>query len=97
MTRVEQALRFQSYHEYDDTSAVKRTNPLTDVLKGGSGSVEGSVPTVKRQRSSVSGSANKSVKPGDIKLAGDREAIQWPVESTFIILSVRSARCAAST
>lgn len=51
------------------SSAVKRTNPLTDILKGGSGSIVGSVPAAKRPRT-------KSDKPGEIKIQGGRSSIQ---------------------
>ncbi|RLN44650.1 hypothetical protein BBJ28_00018358 [Nothophytophthora sp. Chile5] len=57
------------------TTAVKRTNPLTDILKGGSGSVVGGMHTVKRPRST------KSDKPGEIKIQGGRSSIQLPLES----------------
>ncbi|CAI5738383.1 unnamed protein product [Hyaloperonospora brassicae] len=57
------------------SAAVKRTNPLTDILRGGSGSVVGGVPSVKRPRSS------KSDKPGEIKIQGGRSSIQLPLES----------------
>lgn len=66
--------------------AVKRTNPLTDILKGGS-VVGGS----SSNSSSVSGSASaaaaakrprtKSDKPGEIRIQGGRSAIQLPLES----------------
>lgn len=57
------------------STAVKRTNPLTDILKGGSGSVVGGVHSVKRPRST------KSDKPGEIKIQGGRTSIQLPLES----------------
>ncbi|KAG6612926.1 31 kda chloroplastic-like [Phytophthora cinnamomi] len=57
------------------SSAVKRTNPLTDILRGGSGSVVGGVHSVKRPRST------KSDKPGEIKIQGGRTSIQLPLES----------------
>lgn len=49
--------------------AVKRTNPLTDILKGGSGSIVGGAPAAKRPRT-------KSEKPGEIKIQGGRSSIQ---------------------
>ncbi|KAL4111654.1 hypothetical protein PRIC1_003332 [Phytophthora ramorum] len=57
------------------STAVKRTNPLTDILRGGSGSVVGGVHSVKRPRSI------KSDKPGEIKIQGGRTSIQLPLES----------------
>ncbi|KAL3658612.1 hypothetical protein V7S43_016496 [Phytophthora oleae] len=57
------------------STAVKRTNPLTDILRGGSGSVVGGVHSVKRPRST------KSEKPGEIKIQGGRTSIQLPLES----------------
>ncbi|OWY91938.1 hypothetical protein PHMEG_00039251, partial [Phytophthora megakarya] len=57
------------------STAVKRTNPLTDILRGGSGSVVGGVHSVKRPRST------KSDKPGEIKIQGGRTSIQLPLES----------------
>ncbi|KAG3085759.1 hypothetical protein PI124_g14723 [Phytophthora idaei] len=57
------------------STAVKRTNPLTDILRGGSGSVVGGVQSVKRPRST------KSDKPGEIKIQGGRTSIQLPLES----------------
>uniref|UniRef100_M4BIU8 Galectin n=1 Tax=Hyaloperonospora arabidopsidis (strain Emoy2) TaxID=559515 RepID=M4BIU8_HYAAE len=57
------------------SAAVKRTNPLTDILRGGSGSVVGGVSSVKRPRSC------KSDKPGEIKIQGGRSSIQLPLES----------------
>ncbi|KAF1336621.1 31 kda chloroplastic-like, partial [Globisporangium splendens] len=56
------------------STAVKRTNPLTDILKGGSGSIVGGAPAVKRPRT-------KSDKPGEIKIQGGRTSIQLPLES----------------
>ncbi|GMF66658.1 unnamed protein product [Phytophthora fragariaefolia] len=56
-------------------AAVKRTNPLTDILRGGSGSVVGGVHSVKRLKST------KSDKPGEIKIQGGRTSIQLPLES----------------
>lgn len=56
-------------------TAVKRTNPLTDILKGGAGSVVGGVQSVKRPRSV------KSDKPGEIKIQRGRSSIQLPLES----------------
>ncbi|RQM12864.1 hypothetical protein DD237_006101 [Peronospora effusa] len=55
--------------------AVKRTNPLTDILKGGTGSIVGSVHNVKRPRSI------RSDKPGEIKIQRGRTSIQLPLES----------------
>ncbi|CAH0513592.1 unnamed protein product [Peronospora belbahrii] len=57
------------------STAVKRTNPLTDILRGGSGSIVGGVHNVKRPRSI------KSDKPGEIKIQGGRTSIQLPLES----------------
>ncbi|KAE9313204.1 hypothetical protein PF008_g19799 [Phytophthora fragariae] len=57
------------------STAVKRTNPLTDILRGGSGSVVGGVHSVKKMRST------KSDKPGEIKIQGGRTSIQLPLES----------------
>eukprot|EP00644_Phytophthora_capsici_P013181 jgi/Phyca11/5417/fgenesh1_pm.PHYCAscaffold_5_\ len=57
------------------STAVKRTNPLTDILRGGSGSVVGGVHSVKRPRTT------KSDKPGEIKIQGGRTSIQLPLES----------------
>ncbi|KAF4040232.1 RNA recognition motif-containing protein [Phytophthora infestans] len=57
------------------STAVKRINPLTDILRGGSGSVVGGVHSVKRVRST------KSDKPGEIKIQGGRTSIQLPLES----------------
>ncbi|TDH70130.1 hypothetical protein CCR75_003981 [Bremia lactucae] len=57
------------------STAIKRTNPLTDILKGVCGSVVGGVHNVKRPRST------KSDKPGEIKIQGGRTSIQLPLES----------------
>ncbi|CEG39989.1 31 kda chloroplastic-like [Plasmopara halstedii] len=57
------------------SAAVKRTNPLTDILKGGSGSVVGGVQSIKKSKSV------KSNKPGEIKIQGGRTSIQLPLES----------------
>ncbi|KAI9917553.1 hypothetical protein PsorP6_012423 [Peronosclerospora sorghi] len=57
------------------SSTVKRTNPLTDILKGGSGSVVGGVPSIKKARST------KTDKPGEIRIQGGRTSIQLPLES----------------
>lgn len=63
------------------SAAVKRTNPLTDILKGGSGSVVGGMHNVKRPRT-------KSDKPGEIKINGGRSAIQ--VRLAIIVLAAVS-------
>lgn len=56
------------------SAPVKRTNPLTDILKGGSGSIVGGAPAAKRPRT-------KSDKPGEIKIQGGRSSIQLPLVS----------------
>lgn len=57
-------------------SAVKRTNPLADILKGGSvvGGAAAAAAAAKRPRT-------KSDKPGEIRIQGGRSSIQLPLES----------------
>ncbi|KAJ0396670.1 hypothetical protein P43SY_007160 [Pythium insidiosum] len=60
------------------SSAVKRVNPLADILKGGSGSVVGAVAAAVAKRPRT---AKVELKPGEIRLNGGRSSIQLPVES----------------
>ncbi|TYZ64653.1 hypothetical protein PybrP1_003111 [[Pythium] brassicae (nom. inval.)] len=63
--------------------AVKRTNPLADILKGGS--VVGGSSSSSASASAVSAAkrprTTKSDKPGEIRIQGGRSAIQLPLES----------------
>ncbi|TMW69604.1 hypothetical protein Poli38472_001760 [Pythium oligandrum] len=64
------------------STAVKRVNPLADILKGGTGSVVGGVTSssssnvAKRPRT-----GKPDLKPGEIRINGGRSSIQLPVES----------------
>ncbi|KAG7380777.1 hypothetical protein PHYPSEUDO_006778 [Phytophthora pseudosyringae] len=75
MSAVERAKLLMAKKAGGARPAVKRSNPLTDILRGGSGSVVGGVHSVKRPRST------KSDKPGEIKIQGGRTSIQLPLES----------------